>query len=309
MAEARGVMGTRLLGFGEAEALRAEAGLWLRRGERDRARACLREARALAEAQGARALELRALAELVALDGDGEPAAALRALYRGLAEGHALADLDDARAQLAALPCARNVEAAEAYVLGRLRAELSPRLTYHDLAHTRDDVVPAVKRLAARQRRSARELELVVTAAWFHDLGFIECRDGHEQVGIRIAREVLPALGYAADDLAAIAAIIEATRLPQTPTSELAELLADADLDVLGRPDFFVKNERLRAELIAAGRDVPLATWRLDQHAFVQRHRYFTAVARELRDAGKRANAEAIAAAIAADAAAEPGPR
>ncbi len=40
-------------------------------------------------------------------------------------------------------------ERARQYALERLERELPASLTYHCLAHTQDDVVPAVERLAA----------------------------------------------------------------------------------------------------------------------------------------------------------------
>ena len=39
-------------------------------------------------------------------------------------------------------------DGAIAYALCRLRTELSPLLTYHNLMHTEGDVLPAVARLA-----------------------------------------------------------------------------------------------------------------------------------------------------------------
>ena len=86
-------------------------------------------------------------------------------------------------------------EAAAAYALGRLESELSPALSYHSVDHTNADVVPAATRLAADEGIEGNDLRNLVTAAWFHDLGFIEQRTGHEGVGARIASEVLPGFG------------------------------------------------------------------------------------------------------------------
>ncbi|MEZ4364433.1 MAG: AAA family ATPase [Kofleriaceae bacterium] len=296
--EARGVFGTRLLGFGEPEVHRREGELWARRGDARRALACLERGLEVARAQGARTFELRLLTSLVRL-GAREPSLptgahleALRDTSRWFTEGASLPDLCEARELLASVqegqPC--NLEAVERYVLERLGRELSPRLTYHDIAHTRDDVVPAVKRLAALARRSRHETMLLVTAAWLHDLGFVECRLGHEQVGIGIARELLPSMGYPLEAIDTIASLIAATKLPQTPRCELGQLLADADLDVLGRSDFPTKNEGLRRELDSFGESSEITTWVAAQIRFVREHRYFTQVARELRAEGKRTN-------------------
>ena len=291
--EAKAVLGTRLLGFGEPDIHRLEGEIWRRRADPARALACYQRARDTARAHQARTLELRALTCLARLDPSHVPA--LRERYRWFTEGKQLPDLADARAVLAAAPEGPNLEAVEDYVLERLGRELSPLLTYHDLEHTRDDVVPAVKRLAALHGLSDLQTTLVTTAAWFHDLGFIERREGHEQVGIRIAREVLPRLGYPGEDIETIAAIIAATKLPQSPRAVLEQLMADADLDVLGRPDFLGRNERLRIEHENHGEPAERGAWYASQIEFVRQHRYFTGVAEELRAAGKRDNLAALA--------------
>src|SRR5205085_3432874 len=91
---------------------------------------------------------------------------------------------------------------ARAYVLGRLERELSPLLCYHSVMHTRDDVVMAAERLAALEGVSGEALLLLRTAAYFHDLGFIEQREQHELIGARVAAEALPHFGYRPDQIA-----------------------------------------------------------------------------------------------------------
>jgi uncharacterized protein len=85
---------------------------------------------------------------------------------------------------------------AKLYVLQRLEKELSPGLYYHSLRHTTQDVVPATAAFAEAENIQGESLDLLLTAAWFHDLGFVEVRAGHEAVGARIASEVLPDFGY-----------------------------------------------------------------------------------------------------------------
>ncbi len=142
-----------------------------------------------------------------------------------------------------------NVDAAIDYALGRLERELSPRLYYHSVKHTRDDVLPAVTRLASVEGIASESLLLLRVAAAYHDIGFIEQYVDHEAIGIRIARTTLPRFGFSAYHVRLVAGMIPATRLPQAPTNLLEALLADADLDSLGRDDFFATSLALRAEL------------------------------------------------------------
>lgn len=179
---------------------------------------------------------------------------------------------------------------ASAYARQRLQHELAPQLRYHSLAHTRDDVVPAVMRLAKLIGVDEADQRLLHTAAWYHDLGFAVQRDDHEAVGARIAATTLPRFGYSDDQIARIMGMIAATRLPQTPQSLLEELLADGDLDSLGRDDFLTTSLNLRTELYLYGTTIPELEWYARQLDFLTSHRYWTAAARSLRDMGKQQN-------------------
>ena len=85
-----------------------------------------------------------------------------------------------------------------------------------------------------------------------------------------------------------VAAMIQATKTPQSPHTLLEQILADADLDILGRDDFWEKNLSLRAELASQDGPVGDEEWYRLQLAFLRSHQYFTSSARTLRDAGKQ---------------------
>ena len=184
----------------------------------------------------------------------------------------------------------QNFEKAKEYALHRLENELSPGLYYHGLVHTRDDIVPAVERFAKGEGVHGEEFDLLLTAAWFHDLGFIEVRSGHEAVGARLASEILPGFGYDETQIQLIQGMIMATAIPQSPHSLLEQILADADLDVLGRDDFMVRNTNLRRELAFFGQEFSDLQWFSSQLKFVEAHIYFTSSARALRDEGQAKN-------------------
>jgi uncharacterized protein len=174
-------------------------------------------------------------------------------------------------------------ERAQQYALERLERELPASLTYHCLAHTQDDVVPAVERLAALEGVDGTDLLLLRTAAYYHDLGFVEQLADHEAAAVRIAAEVLPRFCYNPAQIDVIGGIILATRIPHEPHTHLEEIMVDADLDLFGRDDFWPLNRALRAELAALGRPMSDEEWYGSQLAFLQVHRYFTSSARTLR--------------------------
>jgi uncharacterized protein len=181
-------------------------------------------------------------------------------------------------------------EQARQYALQRLERELSPNLLYHGIAHTRDDVVPAVERLAGMEGIQVGSLSLLLTAAWYHDLGFVEQPQYHELISARIAVQVLPGFGYTDGQVEIVRWAILATALPQAPQSLLERILADADLDVLGRDDFMVFNGVLRREFSFYDRAFTDLDWYSGQVKFVESHTYFTESARALRNAGQSKN-------------------
>jgi uncharacterized protein len=181
-------------------------------------------------------------------------------------------------------------EQARQYAADRLERELSPHLLYHRIAHTRDEVVPAVETLANMEGIQGRQLCLLLTAAWFHDLGYVEQALYHELISARIVCEVLPGFGYTEAQVETVRWAILATALPQLPRNLFEEILVDADLDVLGRGNFMQRNGEFRRELAFLGNEFTDEEWYSRQLKFVEGHKYFTGSARLLRDSQKVLN-------------------
>jgi len=102
--------------------------------------------------------------------------------------------------------------------------------------------------------------------------------------------EVLPKMGYGPPEISRIQEIIMATEVPQKPADFLGEILADADLDVLGREDFLLRNHNLREELAYFGDIFTDTAWFSGQINFVSSHSYFTTAAQNIRSARKASN-------------------
>jgi len=179
---------------------------------------------------------------------------------------------------------------AIAYAIDRLHRELPAVLTYHNAAHTELDVLPAARRLGQLTGLSPDELGLLEVGAAFHDLGHVVQSPGHEAIGVDIATEILPRYGFTPPDIQRVASLILATRMPQSPNSQLEQLLADADLDSLGREDFLETSKALWQERTALGFTHRWPEWLELQLLFLRSHRYFTEAARQLRENGKQRN-------------------
>jgi predicted metal-dependent HD superfamily phosphohydrolase len=167
---------------------------------------------------------------------------------------------------------------AKAYINGRLRKELPKHLSYHSVAHVKD-VYTAAERLAKAEGVKGEALTLLLTAVMFHDCGFMVQSKEHEQIGCDIARESLPRFDYSPDQIERICGMIMATRIPQTPQNLLEQIIADADLDYLGRDDFWSIGNKLFAELQMYGIIRTEDEWNALQVKFLEQHHYFTQTA------------------------------
>lgn len=183
---------------------------------------------------------------------------------------------------------------AVAYALNRLRTELPAELLYHNATHTEGDVLPAAVRLAKLSNLAEPDLHLLEVAAAFHDLGQIRTVLWHELIGAEIMSDVLPRYGFSPEEISRVTNMILATELPQTPLNEEQALLCDADLDSLGREDFFASSMALWGERQACGFEIPWQVWLETQVKFLKNHQYFTPAARALRDEGKRRNIDLL---------------
>ena len=176
----------------------------------------------------------------------------------------------------------RQFEQLKEFILNKLRDELPAHLTYHNIDHT-EDVMQAAASLAAAEGIDEDGKALLAAAALLHDTGFLVGREGHEEASCNIARHYLPLYGYTVGEIEVICDLIIATCLPQSPKSKLAEILCDADLDYLGRDDFFMLSGRLFAELKNEGMVQREDQWNRQQADFMGDHRYFTKTAINLR--------------------------
>lgn len=172
-------------------------------------------------------------------------------------------------------------------MISLLRDNLPPQLTYHSVEHTQD-VMQAARWLANKENLDSYSILMLETAALLHDSGFLRTYRQHEEKSCEISKELLPEFGYSPDDITIVCALIMATRIPQTPLDHLAMVLCDADLDYLGRDDFYKIGNTLFRELEAYGLLEGEKAWNRLQLKFLETHNYFTESSRSLRDPVKQ---------------------
>jgi uncharacterized membrane-anchored protein YitT (DUF2179 family) len=179
-------------------------------------------------------------------------------------------------------------EKAYSFLMPKLEKELSPQLAYHNAEHTKN-VIDAAEYLATKENIKGDNLLILRTAALFHDSGFLQQADGHEEISCTLARTHLPEFGYNDEQIDRICRAIIATRLPQTPTDRLGEILCDADLFYIGKDDYAGNAGKLLEELIYRGIIKTANEWPLTQIEFLSTHHYFTKTAIDELEPAKEA--------------------
>lgn len=163
--------------------------------------------------------------------------------------------------------------------------DLMPKLPFHNFEHA-INVYSAANTLAVIGNINYKDKFLLKTAALLHDIIFVPERRDNEERSAEFASQYLLKIGYSADQIEKVTALILATRMPQNPDGFLEQVLCDADLDNLGRIDFVELGEKVRIELgLASNKE-----WYQRQLQFLRNHQYHTEIARKLRGSGKAAN-------------------
>ena len=187
-----------------------------------------------------------------------------------------------------------NFEGAKNFILNKLSRELDPRLAYHSLGHTLD-VHQSAMRIAQLEDIPEYDTVLLRTAALFHDSGMLITYRGHEDASVNIIKDVLPGYNYAPEEIRRIENMIHTTKIPQSADEKLSMILCDADLDYLGRPDYFMISHQLKYEWDVLNiNPTTLVQWYKMQISFLGDHQYFTRSARETRHEMKLSNLQQI---------------
>jgi predicted metal-dependent HD superfamily phosphohydrolase len=172
---------------------------------------------------------------------------------------------------------AQFLTAARTYVTELFQKSVDPKFTFHNLHHTQQ-VVSAASEIAAHYNLNEDDRLVVLLAALFHDTGFKSGHpEDHEKESIRLATEFLEQQGADADFIQRVSSCIQATRMPQSPLSQVEKIVCDADLYHLGTDDFKKMNQQLRLEQEAClGKPLSKREWRQRNIEFLESHHYFT---------------------------------
>jgi putative nucleotidyltransferase with HDIG domain len=156
-----------------------------------------------------------------------------------------------------------------------LKSDLSDDLYYHGFQHTLD-VLNVCNQYIRREKIDEYNAKLLRIGALLHDIGFTVSNNDHEERGVEIAQKLMEEFGFSKKDFNKVKGLILATRIPQTPKNYLEKIICDADLDYLGRSDFYKISNYLFKELKAYSIINSQKEWDMAQIKFLEAHKYHT---------------------------------
>ena len=169
-----------------------------------------------------------------------------------------------------------NFSEAKEYIVNRLVKELPKNLFYHAAHHT-FDVVKHAQSIGKSEGISNEEMFILLTAAYFHDAGFLFKYQSNEPEAVKLAREVLPEMDYTQEEIDEICKIILATDIKVQPNTLLEKIMCDADHDYFGRKGYSQTADNLRKELEEYGDKFGDKEWLEVQINFLEeKHQYYT---------------------------------
>lgn len=181
------------------------------------------------------------------------------------------------------------LDKAREYVTEIYQHKVNPKFVFHNLQHTQN-VVAAAETMAAHYNLNDEDRLVLLLAAWFHDTGFSTGKaEEHEKESIGLATEFLGYNNADAEIIQRVSSCIQATRMPQSPLSQVEKIMCDADLFHLGSNDFKKINAQLKQEQEAYfDKEFSKKEWRQRNIEFLEAHQYFTDYAQNQREAKKQ---------------------
>lgn len=175
-----------------------------------------------------------------------------------------------------------------------LNSNQCSRLPFHNVIHT-EEVVNNIKLIGEYLNLTRQQIEPVVIAGWFHDIGFSKIYKGHEDISIGLAEKFLAKENYELAKIEIVISCINATKMPQNPKNKYAEIISDADIFHIGTDDFFYRKLLLRREWeIEFERVYSDIEWHFLNLEFLQKHTFFTPYGKSILMKKKENNEEKV---------------
>ena len=187
------------------------------------------------------------------------------------------------------MPVDQFFEEIKSKAMYRLK-NLDTGLTYHCFSHTMDVLEQCIRIAETEGVKNEHEIFLLKVAALYHDTGFLHTYRNHEEASCDIFLTETNGFSFTEEDIAVVKRLIMVTQIPQRPNDILEKIICDADLDYLGREDFFTIGDTLRKEFLLYKVVANDIEWENLQLKFLKNHAYHTTSSQLLREPFKQLN-------------------
>jgi predicted metal-dependent HD superfamily phosphohydrolase len=182
------------------------------------------------------------------------------------------------------------LQLAADYVTKLFNFSLPQEITYHNLTHIKE-AVKTVKEIGIKSKLRPCEIEVLLLAAWFHDIGMVYQYNDHEEKSAELCRAFLSAHDYSRENTNRVVKIILSTRLPQQPKNLLEQIMCDADLSYIGKKKFDLRSQQLREEWKnMLGKNFSDYEWLKANIDFLLANKFHTKSAKSLFDKQRKEN-------------------
>jgi predicted metal-dependent HD superfamily phosphohydrolase len=183
------------------------------------------------------------------------------------------------------------IEKTKIFATDLLMNQLNPKHLYHNLKHT-ERVVKSTKELLEAHRLSDEENEILLLAAWLHDIGYTEGTQDHEETSCSIADEFLKNEGYDTQKIQKVVEYIRATKRFHVPQSIQEKIIRDADSSHFAQKSYWETSDYLKEELsLLEIADFSSKEWcNANIQMFKKEHQFYTDYALKNWQKGKDKN-------------------
>lgn len=184
---------------------------------------------------------------------------------------------------------------AKNYVEILFKDKLSSVYFYHNFIHTAYTVNKA-EEIMKNTPVSDEDQEKVLVALWFHDTGYIECAQNHEERSVEIMKSFLHQENYAENYIQDVEKLILATKISYEPKNLLEKIVKDADFSHFAGHDYNDISDALRKEWeLTNVRCFSNEEWNAGNLDMLKnRHTYYTDYAKEHWEPLKKKNIKKI---------------
>ncbi|REC75788.1 phosphohydrolase [Chryseobacterium elymi] len=184
---------------------------------------------------------------------------------------------------------------AKDYVEILFKDKLSSVYFYHNFIHTTYTVNKA-EEIMRNTPVSKEDQEKVLLALWFHDTGYVECAQDHEEKGVLILTDFLKQENYPENYIEDVSKLILATKITYEPQNLLEKIVKDADCSHFASHDYNDISDALRKEWeLTNVRCFSNDEWNAGNLEMLKdKHHYYTDYAKENWEPLKKKNIKKI---------------